>query len=108
PILTCVRNYFRVKQLFNVLRDINICLRKIVTKFSKVNISHCHIAAHRLPSIYGIEKLAKDIFDLKEMLLNTIVHNNKVHNHTTLNFMYKALEKLKEIQQKLFRNYATA
>ena len=59
-------------------------LCNIAMKFSEVEINHSHIVAQRLPSIYAIEKLAIDIFDLQKMLLNTIVLHNKVHDHISL------------------------
>ena len=108
PILTCIRNYVRVKQLFNTLKHLNDTLCQIVTKFSQVPISHCQVATETLPSIYAVKKLAIDIFDLQEMLLDTIVLHNKIHDHRSLDLMYKALEKFGKIQQQLFQNYATA
>ena len=75
PILTCIRNYVRVKQLFNALKHLNDTLHQIVTKFSQLPISHCQVGTETLPSIYAVEKLAIDIFDLQEMLLDTIVHS---------------------------------
>ena len=103
PILTLIRNYFQVEQIFNVLIRTNTTLRNIVMKFSQVEMNHSHIVAQRTPSIYAIEKLAIDIFDLQKMLLNTIVLHNKVHDHISLNVMYKALEKFEKIQQRLFQ-----
>ena len=103
PILTRIRNYYQIVQIFNVLKCINAILHKITTKFSQVKISESHIVAQQPPSIYAIEKLANDIFYLQKMLLDTIVLHNKVHGNITLDSMYKALEKFEKIQDKLFK-----
>ena len=103
PILTRIRNYYQIVQIFNVLKRINAILRKITIKFSQVKISESHIVAQQPPSIYAIEKLANDIFYLQKMLLDTIVLHNKVHDNITLDSMYKALEKFEKIQDKLFK-----
>ena len=103
PILTCIRNYFQIVQIFNVLKRINAILCKITIEFLQVKISESHIVAQQPPSIYAIEKLANDIFDLQKMLLDTIVLHNKVHDNITLDSMYKALEKFEKIQDKLFK-----
>ena len=103
PILTCIRNYYQIVQIFNVLKCINAILCKITIKFSQVKISESHIVAQQPPSIYAIEKLANDIFYLQKMLLDTIVLHNKVHDNITLDSMYKALEKFEKIQDKLFK-----
>ena len=97
PILTCIRNYYQIVQIFNAI------LHKITIKFSQVKISESHIVAQQPPSIYAIEKLANDIFYLQKMLLDTIVLHNKVHDNITLDSMYKALEKFEKIQDKLFK-----
>ena len=103
PILTRIRNYYQIVQIFNVLKRINAILRKITIKFLEVKISESHIVAQQPPSIYAIEKLANDIFYLKKVSLDTIVLHNKVHNNITLDSMYKALEKFEKIQDKLFK-----
>ena len=103
PILTRIRNYYQIVQIFNVLKRINAILHKITIKFSQVKISESHIVAQQPPSIYAIEKLANDIFYLQKMLLDTIVLHNKVHDNITLDSMYKALEKFEKIQDKLFK-----
>ena len=103
PILTRIRNYYQIVQIFNVLKCINAILHKITIKFSQVKISESHIVAQQPPSIYAIEKLANDIFYLQKMLLDTIVLHNKVHDNITLDSMYKALEKFEKIQDKLFK-----
>ena len=103
PILTHIRNYYQIVQIFNVLKRINAILCKITIKFSQVKISESHIVAQQPPSIYAIEKLANDIFYLQKMLLDTIVLHNKVHDNITLDSMYKALEKFEKIQDKLFK-----
>ena len=54
PILTCIRNYFQIVQIFNVLKRINAILCKITIKFSQVKISESHIVAQQPPSIYAI------------------------------------------------------
>ena len=103
PILTHIRNYYQIVQIFNVLKRINAILCKITIKFLQVKISESHIVAQQPPSIYAIEKLANDIFYLQKMLLDTIVLHNKVHDNITLDSMYKALEKFEKIQDKLFK-----
>ena len=103
PILTHIRNYFQVEQIFNVLKHTNTTLCNIVRKFSKVEINRSHIVPQRPPSIYAIEKIAIDTFNLQKMLLDTIVLHNKLHDHTSLNVMYKALEKFEKIQHRLFQ-----
>ena len=103
PILTRIRNYYQIVQIFNVLKHINAILHKITIKFSQVKISESHIVAQQPPSIYTIEKFANDIFYLQKMLLDTIVLHNKVHDNITLDSMYKALEKFEKIQDKLFK-----
>ena len=103
PILTRIRNYYQIVQIFNVLKHINAILHKITIKFSQVKISESHIVAQQPPSIYAIEKLANDIFYLQKMLPDTIVLHNKVHDNITLDSMYKALEKFEKIQDKLFK-----
>ena len=103
PILTRIRNYYQIVQIFNVLKCINAILCKVTIKFSQVKISESHIVAEPPPSIYAIEKFANDIFYLQKMLLDTIVLHNKVHDNITLDSMYKALEKFEKIQDKLFK-----
>ena len=107
PVLTCVRNYVRIKQLFNTLRDMNVALYTIVVKFSQIYINHQYITLNSTASIYAIEKLSIGLFDLLENILDTIVLQNKLHDHTSLNTMYQVAEKLDDIQHKLRRNYAT-
>ena len=101
PVLSCIRNYCLIKQLFESLKHLNTTLRQIVMKFSQVKMSSSHVAAQKLPSIYAIEQLAIDIFDLLEMSLDAIVLHNKVHDHTSLDRMYKVLKIISKISDSL-------
>ena len=108
PILTCIRNFSTIKNIFKVLIDINICMRRIVSKYSKIRLHEVHVKTNKMPSIYSIEILLINMFDLEEVLLDTIVLNNKIHDHKCLNLMYQALSKIYQIQNQLCRNYQSS
>ena len=105
PILTCIRTFSRIKALFKILKNLNKSLCKIANKFGQIKMEKVHTMANKPPLIFGIEKILIDNFDLQEVLLDTIVLHNKLHDQRSLNLMYNILSKIYDIQNQLYKNY---